>query len=160
MCYLQSLWTFTVPFGFEDLYKYHPYANKINATIKIIIPNGITRNASNKKPKNPNRIAIPKMANRTANIPSSAPPMKPAKPISLYLLFIYCFNFSFWQFKSLCVGKDSANGVNFSTKKKNQYVVKDSVGMDENRQCVKTKDPEEAWNSLRFENVALKEIML
>lgn len=99
MCYLYSLWTFTVPLGFEDLYKYHPYANKINATIKIIIPNGITRNASNKKPKNPNRIAIPKMANRTANIPSSTPPMKPAKPMSLHFSLFTGLVFRFGSLK-------------------------------------------------------------
>ncbi len=95
MCHLYSLWTFNVPLGFEDLYKYHPYANRINAIIKIIIPNGITKIAPTKKVKNPNRIAIPKMTNITAKIPNSIPPMKLAKPISLHLIFISCFNCSF-----------------------------------------------------------------
>ncbi len=91
MYYLYSSCTFSVPLGFDALYKYHPYANNINAIIKIIIPNGIMRIAPKKKVKNPNRTAIPKMTNRTAIIPSRMPPMKPAKPVSLHLIFCLLF---------------------------------------------------------------------
>ncbi len=74
-----TLWTFIVPRGFADLYKYHPYTNMTSAITSIAIPNGTAKVASTNATK-PNRTTSPNNPTRTANTQSNMPPMKLPNP--------------------------------------------------------------------------------